>query len=486
MELGDNRILNVHEVTVSRLGKTILRNISFDLNPGDHLAIIGASGSGKTTLGFALSGQISYKGEIRFADSLKDGIIWIEQQHHFKNLFNTNDLYYQQRFNSYDSEQTITVEESLKEFREGIGEVLHLMKIEYLATKPLIQLSNGENKKLQIAKALLAQPSVLIMDQPFIGLDQETRNHLHEIINQLASQNILIILTTSAFEIPECITKVLTLEDEGVRSIENKKTFVEKPSFQKAPPAIFDINKEQLRKLVPESLNEDFKYAIRMKNVNVGYGEKTILKNINWGVKKRERWLLCGPNGAGKSTLLSLVTADNPQAYANEIYLFDKRRGTGESIWDIKKKIGYLSPELHLFFDQASTCFETVASGLFDTIGLFRKLSDDDIQQVYDWIEFMGLTKLCDKRLYQLSTGEQRMVLLARAFVKNPPMLILDEPCQGIDHERQSMLLQLINEVCLAGNKTLVFVTHYHDDKPGCIDLFLNLDEGQISGSGLF
>jgi molybdate transport system ATP-binding protein len=324
------------------------------------------------------------------------------------------------------------------------------------------------------------------MDQPFIGLDRDTRNHLHEVINQLTAQNILIILTTSAFEIPGCITKVLTLEDGELRSIENKKTFVEKSSFQKTAPVIFDINKDQLKKLVPGSLNEDFKYAIRMKNVNVRYGEKTILKNINWEVKKGERWLLCGSNGAGKSTLLSLVTADNPQAYANEIYLFDRRRGTGESIWDIKKKIGYLSPELHLFFDQASTCFETVSSGLFDTIGLFRKLSDDNIQQVYDWIEFTGLTKLCDKRLYQLSTGEQRMVLLARAFVKNPPMLILDEPCQGIDHERESMVLQLINEVCLAGNKTLVFVTHYHNDKPGCIDRFLNLDEGQISGSGLF
>jgi len=486
MEPGDNRILNVHEVTVNRLGKAILRNISFDLNHGDHLAIIGESGSGKTTLGFTLSGQVSYKGEIRFADSLKDGIIWIEQQHHFRNLFNTNDLYYQQRFNSYDSEQTITVEESLKELGEGIREVLHLMKIEYLGTKPLIQLSNGENKKLQIAKALLAQPSVLIMDQPFIGLDRETRNHLHEIINQLAAQNILIILTTSAFEIPECITKVLTLEEGGLRSIENKKTFVERSSFQKTPAVIFDINKEQLKKLVPESLNEDFKYAIRMRNVNVRYGEKTLLKNINWEVKKGERWLLCGPNGAGKSTLLSLVTADNPQAYANDIYLFDRKRGTGESIWDIKKKIGYLSPELHLFFDQGSTCFETVSSGLFDTIGLFRKLSDDDVQQVYDWIEFIGLTKLCGKNLYQLSTGEQRMVLLARAFVKNPSMLILDEPCQGIDHERQSMLLQLINEVCLAGNKTLVFVTHYHNDKPGCIDRFLNLEEGQILGSGLF
>src|SRR5688572_13384763 len=112
-----------------------------------------------------------------------------------------------------------------------------------------------------------------------------------------------------------------------------------------------------------------------MKKVSVQYGDKIILDEVNWKVMKGERWLLSGPNGAGKSTLLSLITADNPKAYANSIFLFGKKRGSGESIWDIKKKIGFISPELHLFFDQGTSCFDVIASGLFDTIGLFRQLS---------------------------------------------------------------------------------------------------------------
>jgi molybdate transport system ATP-binding protein len=195
---------------------------------------------------------------------------------------------------------------------------------------------------------------------------------------------------------------------------------------------------------------------------------------------KGERWLLSGPNGAGKSTLLSLITADNPKAYANSFFLFGKKRGRGESIWDIKKKIGFISPELHLYFNQSSTSFETVASGLYDTIGLFRQLSDEDIDLVHKWMEFCKVKDLQQKRLYELSVGEQRAVLLTRALVKNPPLLILDEPCQGLDTERKNGFLELINEVCVWGNKTMVFVSHYENDRPSCISHFIKLEHGRV------
>ena len=157
-----------------------------------------------------------------------------------------------------------------------------------------------------------------------------------------------------------------------------------------------------------------------MVNFTVRYGETTILKEINWEVKKGERWSVSGPNGAGKSTLLSLITADNPQAYANEIWLFDRRRGTGESIWDIKQKIGFVSPELHLYFDHSATCYEVVASGLFDTIGLFRSLSPEQEEKVACWMQWLSIGGLPSKRLMQLSTGQQRMALLAGALIKKP------------------------------------------------------------------
>jgi len=484
MDTEKNFILKAENIVVNRSAGPVLNDISFVLQSKDHLAIIGESGSGKTILGLAISGRIFYKGEIEFSANI-DKIVWIEQQHHFRNRYNISDLYYQQRFNSYDSEQTQTVGESLSEFNEGIQEVLQFMKIEHLRNKPLIQLSNGENKKLQIARALLSQPSVLIMDQPFIGLDKETRSFLCDLLNKLANQGILIILITSSDEMPGCITKVLCLENGKIKFMLDRNDFIGIYSVQKKELNNCTINKPKLAKFISDSPSHDFNAAIEMKNVNVQYGEKKILEQINWEVLKGERWLLSGANGAGKSTLLSLVTADNPQAYANEICLFDRRRGTGESIWDIKKKIGYLSPELHLFFDQSSTCFETVASGLFDTIGLFRILSDNDNESVHEWMAIMGIGKLLNKRLYELSVGEQRSVLLARALVKNPPLLILDEPFQGVDKAKQSELIDLINIICLWGNKTMVFVTHYENEKPDCIDHFLKLDNGKVIGKGI-
>ncbi|HLK30794.1 MAG TPA: ATP-binding cassette domain-containing protein, partial [Puia sp.] len=189
---------------------------------------------------------------------------------------------------------------------------------------------------------------------------------------------------------------------------------------------------------------------------------------------------LSGPNGAGKSTLLSLVTADNPQAYANEIYLFNKRRGTGESIWDIKKNIGFVSPELHLYFDFSATCFEVVASGLFDTIGLFRQLNHQQEEKVLLWLKLFQLDNVKSKRLSQVSVSEQRKTLLARALIKTPPLLILDEPCQGLDDEQTDYFKNLINQICEAFDTTLVYVSHYKNQIPECVHHFLQLENGDV------
>jgi molybdate transport system ATP-binding protein len=483
MNAGKDIIIEANNITVNRGAITVIRDISFSLSKGDHLAIIGNSGGGKTTLGLAIAGRAWYKGSIEIAEPYGQRISWIEQQHHFKNLSNTSDFYYQQRFNSSDAEDAHTVQQTLAETGGDIAAVLKTMKIEYLADEPLIQLSNGENKKLQLATALLQEPSILIMDQPFIGLDAVSRKDLHQIINHLASQGLVIILITTPDEIPSCITQVLVLENGIQQSLTDVKSFNSNYSNKtKTKQVTFD--EQQLKDFLSQQNGDGFEYAIRMNNVTITYGEKKILAGVDWEVKNGERWLLSGPNGAGKSTLLSLVTGDNPQAYANEIYLFDKKRGSGESIWDIKRKIGFLSPELHLFFDQGCSAFEAIASGLFDTIGLFRQLNDEQIQLVDHWMKITGIHQLRQKRLFELSAGQQRIVLLVRALVKNPPLLILDEPCQGLDREKEADLLELINAVCLFGNKTMVFVTHYANDRPDCIKNFIALEKGRvISGS---
>lgn len=222
-----------------------------------------------------------------------------------------------------------------------------------------------------------------------------------------------------------------------------------------------------------------FQFAVKMVNVNVQYGDRDILQQINWAVKKGERWSVSGPNGAGKSTLLSLITGDNNKAYANEIHLFDQRRGSGESIWDIKRKIGYVSPEMHLYFDYSATCFETIASGLFDTIGLFRSLSPAQRNQVNQWIVLFHLEPVQNKALSLFSLGEQRIVLLARALIKNPPLLILDEPCQGLDSDQVNQFRQIVDDICDIFDTTLIYVSHYKEEIPESVTRFMYLREGK-------
>lgn len=476
----EEKFLELKNVTVKPSGATVLEDINLVIYRGEQWIITGSSGSGKTVLAHTLIGKYFYSGDINyfFGGDNKHRVSIVDQQHRFKNLSNTNDLYYQQRFNSSDADQTITVEEELKEYI-SIEKILHeewmeTLHIHSLLLKPLIQLSNGENKRVQIAIALIAQPEMLMLDNPFLGLDMDGRKILHTIINNLIKKGVQILLITSASEIPESITHIAALE-KGKMIYAGKK---ENYHLQNDVHINAPLNKEILNQLNQTS-TQQFLYAVKMVNVNIVYGDAVILNNINWEVKKSECWNLSGPNGAGKSTLLSLITADNPQAYANEIYLFDKRRGTGESIWDIKKNIGFVSPELHIYFDYSATCFEVIASGLFDTIGLFRQLNKQQEEKILLWMKLLQLENLRSKRLAQLSTGQQRMILLARALIKNPPLLILDEPCQGLDDEQTNYFKNLVTQLCEQFETTLIYVSHYKDQIPSCVNHFLRLENGK-------
>lgn len=216
-----------------------------------------------------------------------------------------------------------------------------------------------------------------------------------------------------------------------------------------------------------------------MSNVAVRYNEKIIFEQVNWNVQKGDKWQVKGANGSGKSTLLSLINGDNPQAYANEIFLFDKKRGTGESIWDIKQKIGYVSPELHWYFDKSISVFETIASGFFDTMGLYRRLSEEQEMHIAKWLAVFNLSEQAFTLLSHLPVSRQRLVMLIRALIKNPALLILDEPCQGLDDQQTTDFVYLIDHFCQ--DKTLIYVSHYDHEVPSCINKKLELKEGKAT-----
>jgi molybdate transport system ATP-binding protein len=478
----DSVLLQVENLSVNIQGKEILKDISLDIRRGEQWVILGAAGSGKTILAHTLAGHHAFHGKIKYAGPGETipakALLVVDHQHRFRDVRNQTNFYYQQRYNAFDAEATITVEEDLAVFEHtaythfSIPELLDTFHLAPLLHEPLICLSNGENKRLQILKAILSHPPILVLDEPFTGLDVAGRILLDGILKTLSESGQQFLLLSSRNYIPGFFNRFAILEKRTLSFKKHPEEMVISPAILKKPSEI----------KFPTALSHaypEFRFAVRMRDVRIRYGEKNVLEGINWDIVKGSFWSLTGPNGSGKSTLLSLITGDHPQAYSNEIYLFDRKRGSGESIWDIKQKIGYMSPELNLYFDPSATVFTALASGLFDTIGLFRSLTPLQEKCVMEWLGFLDCENDAHRLLNSLSAGLQRMVLLGRAMIKMPPLLVLDEPCQGLDTGQIAKTLDLIDRYCLTYGSTLIFVSHYASDFPSCIGDQLRLEMGK-------
>ncbi|MBZ5859101.1 ATP-binding cassette domain-containing protein [Flavihumibacter profundi] len=435
------------------------------LQPGNHLLVTGPSGSGKTLLAKAIAGL----------PGTGKKIVLVEQHYNFTNRAHVNQFYYQQRFNSIDADDSATVQEELDALDADAAETATLLDIFGMSARrsaALLHLSSGEHKRFQLIKAFGQNPQVLILDEPFTGMDTRSRGLLKDFMAQKAAAGCQFIIICPMAECPSFINQMLSLNKGSISffgDIEAGKLINvdENPNGSFTAPA----------HLQPLTAVADT--IVQLNDAHIRYGEKVLLESINWTVKNGERWWLKGVNGSGKSTLISLLTGDNPKAYANNLVLFGSKRGSGESIWDIKKQIGFVSPELQWYFDRNQTVFSAVASGLFDTIGLFRQVNETQQELVMGWLEAFGLTAIKGRLLSMLSASEQRLTLLARAMVKNPPLLILDEPCQGLDDHQREAFVKIVDRLCEDPNRTLIYVTHYEQELPYCINKKIELQNGQ-------
>jgi len=462
--------------------------VNFELLDGEHIAIVGKNGGGKSMLVDIIIGRhplLMVDPKYDFAPSQKpmvsDNIKYIT----FRDSYGAVDgsYYLQQRWNQQeiDAETPIVGSELEKAFlmagedtpkrRQLQQHIYELFHIEHLMDKYLILLSSGELRKFQLAKTLLADPRVLIMDNPFIGLDAETRNQLKDLLKTLSSEKALqiILVLSKSDDIPDFITHVVEVENlKASEKIALAKFLEQRNPY---PTRVLSDEKEQAIINLPyKSTDYNTKEVVKMNKVSIRYGERTILKELTWTVNNGERWALSGQNGAGKSTLLSLVCADNPQSYACDIALFGNPRGSGETIWDIKKHIGYVSPEMHRAYQKDLPAIRIVASGLKDSVGLYVKPNEAEYEVCRWWMDIFGLKGMEDRPFLKLSSGEQRLVLLARAFVKDPQLLILDEPLHGLDNTNRRLVKDVIEAFCKRKNKTMIMVTHYKEELPACID----------------
>jgi len=451
------------------------KTVNWVINEGQQWAVIGPNGAGKSLLVDILQRKYAIKeGEIGTDIEGK----WNElvKSIAFKDIYSLADCrnaYYQQRWHSTETEEVPLVSELLKGYEddEQLKQLLSFFGIEDLLSKRLIFLSSGELRKFLIVRSMISCPRLLILDNPFIGLDAASRQLLVDMLRQMTELKTvqIVLLLSYPQDIPDMVTHVLPVMGKTLYPVQSRQQFLADNTLQSCLFPVLDKGKPVTELPVIAGQPSRHEVTLRMDNVSIRYGNRTILKDLSWEVKNGEKWALSGPNGSGKSTLLSLVYADNPQSYANTIYLFDRKRGSGESIWEIKRRIGYVSPEMHLYYRQNVPGLQIVASGFFDSIGLYRKCNAEQESRALLWMEVFQVTHLKDRLFLTLSSGEQRLILLARAFVKDPDLLIMDEPLHGLDIHNKKRVTNIIQQFCSRDGKTLIYVTHYLNELPPII-----------------
>jgi molybdate transport system ATP-binding protein len=491
-------VFELSNATIIRGTQTLFRGFNWTVREGEAWAVGGPTGSGKTTLAEALLGRHPLHGGTlewplfdrlrargRRVDYASQAVAHVTFKEDSR-LFSYAGRYYQQRFEFADSASDTPV--SLADFlsigsaderaavcaRFGIGELLE---------QPFMTLSNGQTRRARLARAMLAKPEVLVLDDPFIGLDAAARADLTDLLGALVGGGGRVVLVCRADAVAKWVTNTLVLErsknptpqppppeGEGESDLRNSiRAFPRASGFSPPLPPGEGVGGWGSSASDP---------IIRLTDVTVTHAGHTILDRVSWTVRRGERWAVLGPNGSGKTTLLSLLCGDHPQAYSNDIHLFGQRRGTGETIWDIKRNVGLLSPEFHLYFTEPLSAARTAATGFFDALA-DRPTTREQNDRIAELFATFGIAHLANRAFKTLSTGEQRLVLLVRALVKRPPLLILDEPFQGTDAESTERAREFLDRE-LSSDQTLLFVTHEPTELPRSISQTLRLNKGRV------
>lgn len=443
-----------------------------ELTVSESLAIIGSNGSGKSALAALFSGDLTIgSGDIIGMDTCKVAMVSFEEQRTLIDREAKRD----------DSDitnivfQGTPVMELFTELSDQTADILHWVKrfnLSHIIDKGFRKLSTGESRKVMLIRALLSDANLLVLDVPFDGLDAHSQQVLTATLEERHQQGKHhLFIVNRLDEVPEWVEYFGFLHNFTLLAQGEKSQVLTNPTVQ----AFLTFNSESLclpakdpscAKLV---LAED-QPLIQLNNGKVAYSDRLIFKDLNWTVQAGEHWAVLGPNGCGKSTLLNLISGDHPQCYANDLTVFGIKRGSGESIWDIKQHLGLISAALQWNYKAQSNVLSTVVSGLFDSIGLYHQVEEHQKKIALDWLAQVKLQHKANLPLHQLSYGEQRLVLICRAMIKQPALLILDEPCQGLDEPNRQLVLGFIGLLAQQSETTLLYVSHHQTDLLPCFD----------------
>lgn len=486
---------------------TLFKDVHFTWNRGEHWGLLGPNNCGKSVFIQLLSGALyhakasleyHFQGPHHEDPERAIAVVSLERQSEILSDF---EAYVQMRWNASEEDSSPCLAEFLSQdaveeilpyelvtrsraavarYQKQFKKITQSLHLSHLLERHFVALSNGETRRALLARALLQNPKLILFDAPYLGLDSNSKARFSETIHQLTQSNSQHVLIASVREdeLPPSLTHLLELAPDGsiryqgpiqkhpiARTQSSSLTQSHSPartsqSAQKIAPAHFVCSGPPSRT----------KPLVEMKQVSVSYNQSPVFEPLDWTLSQGEHWLLTGPNGSGKTTLLALIIGDHPQAYSNNIRIFGRQRGTGESIWSIKKRIGWVSPELHACMDPSISVLDVVLSGFDDTTQGTSSYSSQKRKKARETLQQFDLLPFADARFGELSSGSQRLVLLARALVKNPPLLVLDEPCQNLDQQHRTQLIHHIDTLCQDPSLTLLYVTHLSDTIPHCID----------------
>ena len=507
----DTALLVLENVSLRWSERLIFHRTHWTWRRGEQWAILGRNGSGKSLLALALCGKVPVvQGEIRYhlnapdrgasADIIPEDRIALLSPRVQRDLVARESTFHQSRWHSGISEGQQTVRQFLSQasveelnpfevkarktgariFRRRRCRFVRWLGILPLLRRKLIHLSNGEQRKVLLAHTLLRSPQMLILDDPFGGLDTATRVRLKAVIGRLMQAGLpVLVITNRPDEIPEHTTHVLLAQDHRVKAQGRKRVVLQHPVARRA--AVEPVRRSS-RPFVP-AFAAALRHAtplIELNHATIQPGRNRILDDVSWTMRRGEHWALLGPNGSGKTTLLSLIQGDHPQAYAQDIRWFGARLHSTATLWRTRRKIGWVSPELQLHYPPGWSVLQVVCSGFFDSVGLFQSCTRRQRASALAWLREFGLDARADHPFSELPLGDQRLVLLARAVVKKPKLLILDEPCQGLDAAHRHTVLTELDRLVARTGAGLIFVTHHAREMPACITHVLQLKRGCV------
>lgn len=419
-----------------------------EVRQGKSLAIVGRNGSGKTSLASKLAEE---NGATLVSFELENELLEREIREDDSEFLNRIDF---GRSVRELIEEVCPDEAKLREIADKLG-------LSQILEQGFLTLSTGERRRLMLARALIQNSKLLVLDEPFDGLDQNFRQPLRDLLEG----RDLVLVVNRLGDLEGLVDDVCCIEDGAVILSGSPEKVFKNEAFQQ----LMGLNDGELVLPKGGSISPSSGALVSMKQVTVVHGGREIISDFDWSVERGQNWKISGPNGCGKSTLVNLVTGDHPQCYSNDVTVMGLRRGLGESIWDVKRHVGIISPSLHQQHRVSFNALQIVASGFFDSVGIYQDVSSEHWRMAGEWLELVGMTPWADRPFRSLSYGQQRLLLVARALVKRPPLLVLDEPCQGLDPMNRSLVLSVIDRIASTNLTQILYITHEPEDRLECI-----------------